>query len=71
MKEGAEIVAAFDADAAGRKLGDVLQQQVEQSGLHECVFVRDVPEGGKDWNELLVAARRPSVVQRLQEARPA
>jgi hypothetical protein len=59
LPEGAEIVAAFDADPAGRRLAGELRQIVanlasrrERSGL---IFKSHLPpQEGEDWNMVLV-----------------
>jgi len=58
MPEGAEIVAAMDADPAGRELADVIESVFGRSGRTDLTFRRDEPVGAKDWNDLLRAQRQ-------------
>lgn len=53
MGQGATIVAAFDADAAGDRLTETLQQIVSQSGRVDLVFRDHRPQPGLDWNDVL------------------
>jgi hypothetical protein len=57
MPFGSEIVAAFDADEAGRGLAVVVRRAVELSGRGDLRFQVHEPEGAKDWNDLLLRAR--------------
>ena len=62
LPAGAEIVAAFDADDAGRKLADVIRQAVatvaRRVGSSDLAFKAQLPaKGGKDWNRVLQDAR--------------
>jgi len=62
LPAGAEIVAAFDADDAGRKLVDVIRQAVasvaRRAGRTDLAFKAQLPaKGGKDWNQVLQDAR--------------
>ena len=58
LPEGAEIVAAFDADEAGRKLVDVIREAVAnvagRTERSDLIFKAHLPmrEGG-DWNQVL------------------
>ena len=63
LPAGAEIVAAFDADDAGRKLVDVIRQAVasvaRRVGRSDLAFQAQLPaKGEKDWNQVLQDARR-------------
>jgi hypothetical protein len=53
MPDGSEIVSAMDADDAGVKLNEIVHEQFEQSGLTNLRFLVHVPEGAKDFNDLL------------------
>jgi len=61
MPKGSEIVAAFDADAAGRQLADLVGTVVSDAG-RGVTFRRHEPEGVKDWNDRLRASRRMEAV---------
>lgn len=72
MPSGSEIVAAMDADQAGRELAQIIAQAVKLSGRDDVRFRIQEPEGEKDWNDVLRAKRRVSPVSwRSSEARPA
>jgi hypothetical protein len=58
LAEGAEIVAAFDADHAGRRLAGALRQIVaavtSRTGRSDLIFKSHLPtQDGKDWNIVL------------------
>jgi Toprim-like/Protein of unknown function (DUF3991) len=62
LPAGTEIVAAFDADDAGRQLVDVIRQAVasvaRRVGRSDLAFKAQLPaKGGKDWNQVLQDAR--------------
>ena len=57
LPAGAEIVAAFDADA-GRKLVEVIREAVSsvanRSGRSDLIFRAQIPDKeGEDWNQVL------------------
>ena len=58
MPVGSKIVAAMNADAAGRDLGAAVKQAVERSGRRDLFFESQEPSGAKDWNDVLRSARR-------------
>lgn len=58
LPEGAEIVAAFDADEAGRKLVDVIREAVAsvagRTERTDLIFKAHLPmREGDDWNQVL------------------
>ena len=58
LPAGAEIVAAFDADDAGRKLVDVIRQAVasvaSRIGRSDLILKSQLPaKEGEDWNQVL------------------
>ena len=58
LPAGAEIVAAFDADDAGRKLVEMLREIVAGSGLRtgrsDLILETRLPaDEGEDWNQVL------------------
>jgi len=58
LPERAEIVAAFDADEAGRQLADVIREAVvsvaSRTGRSDLIFKAHLPaKEGEDWNLLL------------------
>lgn len=65
-----EVVAAMNADDAGRKLGDRVRDEVERSHIPNIVFTRYEPKGCKDWNDVLLADKNPATV-RLRTLVPA
>jgi hypothetical protein len=71
MTAGSEIVAAMDADKAGRELAEVVRKTVELSGRADLKLQIDEPQGFKDFNDALRARRRPSHLASWSEARPA
>lgn len=72
MKAGSEIVAAMDADKAGRELAETVRNAEELSGRADLRFRIHEPEGFKDWNDALRGRRQisPASYSRLG-ARPA
>ena len=63
LPAGAEIVAAFDADDAGRKLVKMIREIVAGIGLRtgrsDLIFETRLPAGeGEDWNQVLQNAGR-------------
>ncbi len=57
LRAGVTVVAAVDADDAGRKLAARLEELVRAHA--HLKFERHEPVGAKDWNELVQNARRP------------
>ena len=62
LPEGAEIVAAFDADEVGRKLLDVIREAVasvaSRTGRSDLIFKGHLPtQEGEDWNMVLQNGR--------------
>ena len=58
LPQGAEIVAAFDADEVGRKLVDVIRAAVasvaNRTGRTDLMFKAHLPaQAGEDWNQVL------------------
>jgi len=53
MPTGAEVVAAMDADDAGRKLAGVVRKALSLSGRGDLRFTVQEPVGVKDWNDQL------------------
>ena len=64
MPQGAEIVAAMDADADGRKLAEIVRKAVEMTGRSDLRFRTQEPEGFKDWNDQLRAKPQPQLPYR-------
>jgi hypothetical protein len=64
LPEGAEIVAAFDADEAGRMLVSMVRLAVEavasRTGRNLTFLVHLPAEDGEDWNQVLQAPPRPA-----------
>lgn len=53
MPAGSIIVAAMDADAAGREMAEVVRRAVELTGRADLHFESFEPSIGKDWNDQL------------------
>jgi Toprim domain-containing protein/uncharacterized protein DUF3991 len=66
LPAGAEVVAAFDADTAGRSLAEAIRQlvaNIASAGTDELAFAARLPEKeGKDWNEVLQDVSSRSVI---------
>ena len=67
LPEGSEVVAAFDADEAGRMLVEVVRRAVanvvSRTGRADLIFQIHLPaQEGEDWNQVLqrTAAARAS-----------
>jgi hypothetical protein len=69
MPEGAEIVAAMDADRPGRELADLLEAVFVRCERKDLVFRREEPVGVNDWNDLL-RARKPQKAPTSRSATP-
>lgn len=59
MPAGSEIVAAMDADKAGRELAEVVRNAAALTGRVDLRFRIHEPEGFKDWNDVLRAKPKP------------
>ena len=71
MPHGADVVAAMDADADGRKLAEIVRQAVALTGRADLHFRMQEPEGAKDWNDLLRAKPLPFLpYSPIKEAAP-
>jgi hypothetical protein len=69
MPEGAEIIAAMDADDPGHELAYVLENVFVRCGRTDLAFRREEPVGANDWNDLL-RARKPQSVSVVHPAAP-
>lgn len=58
LPRGAEVIAAMDADDAGRQLADAIEKAVGNAGRPDLTFRRQEPAGFKDWNDQLRARPR-------------
>jgi hypothetical protein len=54
LPHGGEIIAAMDADVAGKQLADAIQRSLP-ADRPDLTFRRQEPEGFKDWNDQLRA----------------
>jgi hypothetical protein len=70
MPHGSEIVAAMDADQAGRGYAEVVRQALELTGRGDLHFSAQEPVGFKDWNDQLRAKPLPFLPLRQKEAAP-
>ena len=60
MPGGSVIVAATDADEAGRQLAAGMKEIFDECGRADLTFRRDEPVAGKDWNQVLTKqVKRP------------
>jgi predicted nuclease with TOPRIM domain len=59
MPVSSEIISAFDADATGRELAEVVRHAVELSGRLDLKFTVQEPIGHKDFNDVLRARPLP------------
>ena len=57
MPAGSEIVAAMDANEAGRELADLIEAVYNRCGHGDLTFRRHEPVDAEDWNDLLKARR--------------
>ncbi|MDJ0594387.1 MAG: toprim domain-containing protein [Pleurocapsa sp. MO_226.B13] len=62
-KIGGEIVIATDNDMAGNKLAQTLSQEAPS----QSKISRDLPDLGKDWNELLQHIRQQEITRSRQD----
>jgi hypothetical protein len=71
LPEGSEVVAAMDADEAGRRLAEVIRKAFDAAARPDLTFCRQDPVGSKDWNDQLRAEKTPEIARMsLMEARP-
>jgi hypothetical protein len=70
LPEGAEIVAAFDADEAGRMLANMVRLAVEgvaRTAGRNLIFQMHLPtQEGEDWNQVVQRARQNKNVHRCR-----
>jgi hypothetical protein len=65
MRPGSEIIAAMDADDAGRAFADLVRLEVVRAAHPDLCFRIHVPEReGDDWNQVLQDSRLPFPVAR-------
>jgi hypothetical protein len=67
MPSSSEIVAAMDADQAGRDLAAIVRRAVELSGRDDLRFQIHEPHGFKDWNDQLRGRPKPPLPCRPEE----
>ena len=67
MPHKSKIIAAFDADADGAKLAEVVREAVELTGRSDLSFVFQEPFGFKDWNDQLRGSRKTSPPLRVDQ----
>jgi hypothetical protein len=71
LPQGAEVIAAMDADDAGAQLAEAIQRSFAAAARPDLAFRRQEPAAFKDWNEQLCAERTPEIARMsLMEARP-
>jgi hypothetical protein len=70
MPQQARIVAATDADEDGAKLAAEIHKAFLLAGREDLTFVRDEPQGFKDWNDELRAKPKPLLPYRPPEVLP-
>jgi DNA primase len=72
MPEGCEIVAAMDADDAGRQAAKVVYNALQTTLRVEPHFTKREPPGFKDWNDHTRASKKSFFARvRLTEAQSA
>jgi len=70
MPASATVLAAMDADQAGRDMANIIREAVQSTGRSDLRFEVREPQGYKDWNELL--QRQPRFMRRnVSAAEPA
>ena len=69
LPEGCEVVAAMDADDAGRSLADLMENVFTRCERRDLTFRREEPIGGNDWNDVL-RARKPQATLALGSPMP-
>ncbi len=67
MPVDSEVIAAMDADAEGRKLGELVRGAVAITGRKDLRFTVQEPEGFKDWNDQLRTRPLPLLPYRPPE----
>lgn len=66
MGTGSQIVAAMDADVAGRAFCDLAEQAVVRTARPDLSFRVHLPErAGDDWNEVLKGRHHSFPIARL------
>ena len=70
MPFGSRIVAAFDADEAGRRYAEAVRHAFELVGRSDLSFEMQEPESFKDWNDQWRAKPQPLLPYRAREASP-
>jgi hypothetical protein len=68
MPQGSEIVAAMDADDAGKRLADWMEEIFRACGRADLTLRRDQPATGKDWNDMLRARRHGPALRATSDA---
>ena len=72
MAEGCEIVAAMDADDAGRQAAKVVYKALQTTLRVESHFTKREPPGFKDWNDHTRASKTFFFARvRVTESQPA
>jgi hypothetical protein len=61
LPQGGEIIAATDADDAGRQLAEAIEKSFSATGRADLTFRRQEPKGFKDWNDQLCAKPKRSL----------
>jgi len=72
MPTSSTVVAAMDADAAGREMAEVVREAVKLAGRADLRFEIREPQNAKDWNEVLTrSTQRSGSRAPLSEPHPA
>jgi hypothetical protein len=66
LPRGSKIIAAMDADDAGRQLAEEIRESVDRVARPDLAFRREEPSGFKDWNGQLRARPHRLLSHRLE-----
>jgi len=67
MPASSIVIAAMDADDAGRELAELVRKAVQLTGRQDLGFEAREPQGFKDWNDQLRAKPKPPLSHRYGE----
>jgi hypothetical protein len=67
MPASSIVIAAMDADSAGRELAELVRNAVRLTGRQDLGFEAQEPQGFKDWNDQLRAKPKPPLPHRYGE----
>jgi len=67
MPKSSKVIAAMDADAAGGEMSEMIRMAVQLTGRSDLQFEAQVPQGHKDWNDVLRGNPKPPLPCRPEE----